>query len=153
MGLYRNEQLYAIQTDHLGTPRLITNEDNKPVWQWAYSGFGNNKPIGVLQGQANPDHAASKPALEFDLRFPGQIADSETGLFYNYFRSHQPGQGRHSQSDPLGLDGELNRFSYIVANPLRYSDPIGLWLFSIGGQGSVSSSPVTASAGGGCDGR
>ena len=68
VGLYRNEHLYAIHTDHLGTPRLITNEQNQPVWQWAYSAFGNNKPTGVLQArgiqalQVRPMQHSSKQA-------------------------------------------------------------------------------------------
>ncbi|MGH6624940.1 MAG: DUF6531 domain-containing protein, partial [Burkholderiaceae bacterium] len=49
IGMYRGSQFYAIHPDHLGTPRLITNEDNKPVWQWPYSAFGNNKPTGILK--------------------------------------------------------------------------------------------------------
>ena len=46
IGMYRNGKFFAIHTDHLGTPRLMTDQDNKPVWQWPYSAFGNNKPTG-----------------------------------------------------------------------------------------------------------
>jgi RHS repeat-associated protein len=60
------------------------------------------------------------------LRFPGQYADSETGLFYNYFRSYQATQGRYTQNDPIGLDGGLNRFTYVEGNPLSLIDPEGL---------------------------
>jgi RHS repeat-associated protein len=61
-----------------------------------------------------------------NLRFPGQYADSETGLFYNYFRSYQPNQGRYTQNDPIGLGGGWNRFGYVEGNPLRHPDPFGL---------------------------
>jgi RHS repeat-associated protein len=60
------------------------------------------------------------------LRFPGQYADSETGLFYNYYRTYQPTQGRYTQADPIGLDGGWNRFGYVEANPLSWIDPEGL---------------------------
>jgi RHS repeat-associated protein len=61
-----------------------------------------------------------------NLRFPGQYADSETGLFYNYFRSYQAAQGRYTQNDPIGMDGGLNRLGYVDANPLSFFDAFGL---------------------------
>lgn len=60
------------------------------------------------------------------LRFPGQYFDQETGLHYNYFRDYDPSTGRYIESDPIGLDGGLNTYSYSELNPLRYIDPLGL---------------------------
>ena len=54
IGMYRGGKFYAIHADHLGTPRLTTDETKAPVWQWPYSGFGNNKPTGVLQATGKP---------------------------------------------------------------------------------------------------
>ncbi|UUZ65161.1 hypothetical protein LP417_11255 [Polaromonas sp. P1-6] len=135
VGMYRNGKFFAIHTDHLGTPRLITNEQNQPVWQWPYSAFGNNQPTGVLKATANPKAAmtnqpvllrATNPGTEFDLRFPGQIADSEAGQFYNYFRTYDPKTGRYLQFDPIGLHGGLNRINYADQNALSRIDPRGL---------------------------
>ena len=60
------------------------------------------------------------------MRFPGQIADAETGQFYNYFRTYQQEQGRYTQGDPIGLSGGLSRFGYVGGNALGFSDPQGL---------------------------
>ena len=135
VGFYRNSRFFAIHTDHLGTPRLVTDNTNKVVWQWAYSGFGGNKPMGVLKPTTSATGAftnqpvllaTQNPAAVLDLRFPGQMADVETGLFYNYFRSYRPADGRYTQNDPIGLSGGLNRYAYVEGNPISYSDPLGL---------------------------
>lgn len=129
IGLYRNDRLYAVQSDHLGTPRVVTDQRNEPVWQWPYSGFGDNKPVGVLNFR-DKDRAKElkgrKPLVEVNLRFPGQYFDEEAGLTYNLMRTYDQRNGRYSQADPVGLDGGWNRFAYVSADPLRHVDPRGL---------------------------
>lgn len=146
VGMYRNGKFFAIHTDHLGTPRLMTDSPNKPVWQWPYSAFGNNKPTGILKPTTSASGAftnqpnllaTSAPAAILDLRFPGQMADEETGLFYNYFRTYQPAQGRYTQNDPIGMEGGLNRYAYANGAPTMYTDPLGLWSATVGAYAGV----------------
>jgi RHS repeat-associated protein len=107
-------QVYYIHSDHLNSPRLITDAANKLVWQWDQSDpFGNNVP-------------ASGTAFEFNLRFPGQYFDRETNLFYNYFREYDPSTGRYIESDPIGLAAGPNTYAYVANQPTRYTDPLGL---------------------------
>ena len=132
IGLYSNGRFYSIHSDHLNTPRLIKDDAGQVVWQWPYSGFGENKPSGILQ--ATPNAAApggmqlkaTAPAITFNLRMAGQYFDEESNLSYNYFRTYQASQGRYTQNDPIGLAGGLNRFTYVEGNPLMYTDSRGL---------------------------
>ncbi len=50
------------------------------------------------------------------LRFAGQQFDAESGTHYNYFRDYDPVLGRYLQSNPIGLAGGLNSYSYVGAN-------------------------------------
>ncbi|CAN7172247.1 hypothetical protein LJR139_000252 [Variovorax paradoxus] len=126
-----NGATYAVHSDHLNTPRRLSNDSGQPVWQWSYSAFGEDKPTIAKNRFANLDitpnpGTTSLSEVKFNLRYPGQYADEESGLFYNYFRSYDARTGRYSQPDPIGLDGGWNRFGYVDANPLLLTDPMGL---------------------------
>lgn len=64
--------------------------------------------------------------VTYNMRFPGQCYQAETGLNYNYFRDFDPAVGRYVESDPLGLPGGLNTYTYVGGNPIQYMDPYGL---------------------------
>ena len=82
----------------------------------------------VWDRQARPfgETISLSGTADLPLRFPGQYYDSETGLHYNYFRDYDPSTGRYVQSDPTGLLGGLNTYVYVLDNPIRLTDPLGL---------------------------
>ena len=108
--------VYYIHTDHLNTPRVVLNTANVVRWNWLAEPFGTTAP------NTNPSGAGP---FTFNLRFPGQYADSEAGLLYNMARYYDPSIGRYTQSDPIGLAGGINTYSYVGGNPLSYVDPTG----------------------------
>jgi RHS repeat-associated protein len=114
----KNNTIYTIDTDHLNTPRQLKDASGKVVWNWNSANFGNLKP------NEDPDGDGNK--VTFNLRYPGQYYDKETGLHYNYFRDYNPATGRYVQSDPIGLAGGINTYAYVGGNPLSFSDPMGL---------------------------
>jgi RHS repeat-associated protein len=88
------------------------------IWKW------ESDPFGAAPANDNPDGDSVK--FSYNLRFPGQYYDAETGKHYNYFRDYDPGTGRYVESDPIGLDGGLNTYTYVGQNPLVGLDPYGL---------------------------
>jgi RHS repeat-associated protein len=127
-----NGTRYAVMADHLHTPRRLQQTNLITNWQWAYSAFGEEPPTQRKYRFANnsafPNLGETTTAnpLNFNLRYPGQVADAESNLFYNHHRTYDPRQGRYTQSDPIGLQGGWNRFAYVDSNPLVYIDPEGL---------------------------
>jgi RHS repeat-associated protein len=70
----------------------------------------------------------NSPRSDNDVRFPGQICDDETGLYYNWNRYYSPLLGRYFQADPLGVQGgDYNIYRYANGNPIMYIDPYGLY--------------------------
>ena len=110
--------LYYVQTDHLGTPVLMTDEQGVKVWS------ASHDPFGLAAVDEDPDGDGQNVSL--NVRFPGQYYDDETGLHYNYFRYYDPETGRYLTSDPIELRGGLNTYTYVEGNPTRYSDYYGL---------------------------
>jgi len=108
---------YAIETDHLGTPRLLTDATQQPRWRWTSPPFGDVPP---------DDDPAGLAPVSFNLRFPGQYYDRESGLSYNWHRYYDAETGRYVQSDPIGLAGGINTYAYVGGNPVSYTDPAGL---------------------------
>jgi RHS repeat-associated protein len=82
---------FYYHNDHLGTPQVLTDENQAVVWQGEYSPFG--------------DVTETVAVVEQNLRFPGQYYDQETELHYNYYRTYDPQTGRYVTSDPIGLGG------------------------------------------------
>ena len=109
--------IYPIYSDHLNTPRLITDAANRTVWEWPLDTFGAGAP------NENPSGLG---VFSFNLRFPGQYFDAETGLHYNYFRDYDPSVGRYVESDPIGLRGGIDTYAMSAFAPLRWSDLFGL---------------------------
>jgi len=110
--------IYFIHVDHLDTPRLVANNQGQTVWRW-----DQQEPFGVTVPDENPSGLG---AFEFPLRFPGQYADKETNLAYNYNRDYDAAIGRYAESDPIGLRAGLNTYAYVDSKPLLFSDEFGL---------------------------
>ncbi|MDT4331882.1 RHS repeat domain-containing protein [Methylomonas sp. MED-D] len=108
-----------LHTDALGSPSDASNSQGNVVWRWTHEAFGATAP--------NQDPDGNGQITQLNLRFPGQYYDAETGLHYNMHRYYQPKTGRYISSDPIGVLGGINTYTYALNNPLRWTDPLGLY--------------------------
>ncbi len=113
-----SDTIYYLHTDHLMTPRFATDSGGNIVWRWEGEAFGDTL------SKSDPDGNGKDVVV--NLRFAGQYYDSESQLYYNYFRYYDPTAGRYITSDPIGLDGGLNTYAYVDGNPLYWTDYYGL---------------------------
>jgi RHS repeat-associated protein len=97
---------------------VVVDRQNRVRWRWLAEPFGTTAP------ETDPSGLG---VFTQNLRFPGQYADQESGLFYNYHRYYNSAGGQYTQSDPIGLAGGINTYSYVDGNPLSFYDPYGLF--------------------------
>lgn len=114
-------QVRHIHTDHLGTPRELTDAAGRVTWAASYRAWGNVLRVEQDESDANDDALAQAQPI----RFLGQYHDSETGLHYNRFRYYDPDVGRFASQDPIGLMGGFNNYQY-APSPVSWIDPAGL---------------------------
>jgi RHS repeat-associated protein len=92
--------------------------DNAIMWRW------DQDPFGTAVPNQNPQALGT---FVYNLRFPGQYYDPETGLNYNYSRDYDPTVGRYVESDPIGLQGgSYSTYAYANLDPISNVDPPGL---------------------------
>ncbi|HSB97277.1 MAG TPA: RHS repeat-associated core domain-containing protein [Spongiibacteraceae bacterium] len=139
------KRLTYIHTDHLNTPRAMTDTTRRIVWRWEQDAFGLLYPLNDPDGDRFNNN--------LDLGFPGQLRDAETSLFYNINRYYDPVMGRYTQPDPIGLLGGLNPYAYVESNPISYFDRFGLdktrYINTAGGR-SLLNGPTNGNWGGKC---
>jgi RHS repeat-associated protein len=103
---------YFYQNDNLGTPQRLTSADGTKVWQVFSEAFGRSN--------------VSFSDMENNIRFPGQYYDVEIDVVYNYYRYYNYDSGRYIESDPIGIRGGINFFSYTSNKPTSMVDRLGL---------------------------
>ena len=102
--------------DHLGSSSVSYRSDGGQTATQRYYPWGTIRP--------GPDNA-----LPTDYGFTGQKLDVSAGLMYYGARYYDAALGRFIQPDTIvpepGNPQSLNRYSYVLNNALKYTDPTG----------------------------
>jgi RHS repeat-associated protein len=127
-GYAANNGLFYVHTDHLGSTTLTTDNTGAKVAEQRFYPFGATRYTYGTQ--------------ETDFNFTGQrldILDPTGNLLYYGSRYYDPLLRRFIQADSVvpgpGNPQTLNRYSYVVNNPLRFADPNGYMPSQCGGLG------------------
>ena len=120
-------------TDHLGSTAVTAD--------------GSGTKYGELRYKAWGETRFSEGTTPTMYRFTGQHLNESIGLYFHKARYYDPALGRFIQPDTIvpqpANPQSLNRFSYVLNNPVRYMDPSGhaledgygiLWRFTSSGE-------------------
>lgn len=105
-------QVYYYVRDFPGSVIGLINSSNTLVNNYEYEPFG-------------ADGLGSTATVSNTLKFAARPIDSETGLYYVRARYYDPQIGRFVSEDPIGLAGGINRYSYVLNDPVNQRDPSG----------------------------
>ncbi len=97
--------------DALGSTVALADSSGALSTRYTYSPYGATTAEG--------------PASSNTYQYTGRENDG-TGLYYYRARYYDPAKGRFISSDPIGLAGGLNTYTYVENNPLSFTDPFGL---------------------------
>jgi RHS repeat-associated protein len=122
-----------LSADHLGSTRLVTGVGPSVSRCYDYLPFGEEMTSGVdgRTGCYETGTQTTVPGVT-SIKFTGKERDAETGLDYFGARYNSSSMGRFMSPDPLGgslADPQsLNRYAYVLNNPLRFTDPTGMYV-------------------------
>lgn len=120
-----------LHKDHLGSITTITDEQGLITEQQSYDPHGKrrNSDWTDIITASNTTPAS----VTTDRGYTGHEHIDEVGLIHMNGRVYDPNLGRFISADPYiqaPLNSQsLNRYSYVMNNPLSYTDPSGFWSF------------------------
>ncbi len=122
-------QINYTTTDHLGSPRIITNGIGQVQSRRDFMPFGEDMQPTVGNRSANVEYTAGDQVRQ---KFTGYQKDDETKLDFAEARMYENRYGRFTAVDPLLASGKsanpqsFNRYIYVGNNPLLLVDRNGL---------------------------
>jgi RHS repeat-associated protein len=119
VAMNRNGVVYYLHGDHLGSTSLATTAGGGEV--------PDSRTLYYPYGQVR--WPAGGSTLPTDYTFTGQRDEAGLGLMDYHARFYDPYLGRFISADTIvpepGNPQDLNRYSYVLGNPLKYRDPSG----------------------------
>ncbi len=112
--------------DHLGSPRIITDNVGKVIARKDFNAFGDE-----TSSAQRTELLGYKPE-EIRQDYTGYQKDDESGLEFAQARYYNNKHGRFTSVDPLTASANVkdpqtfNRYSYAMNSPYKFTDPLGL---------------------------
>jgi RHS repeat-associated protein len=121
-----------VHLDHLGTPRLITADNGQRVSYHDYYPFGDERSPVLQETAGGFDREDPMKYTGHERDFAGgQGREDSNYIDYMHARYYAAGIARFLSVDPIGGNPyrpqTWNRYSYALNNPLRYTDPTGMY--------------------------
>jgi RHS repeat-associated protein len=139
-------QTCYLSVDHLGSVRMVTDQNGNVVARHDFLPFGEEVPGGAAG--RNSQWGAADGMYQ---RFTGQIRDQQTGLDYFNARYFGPALGRFTGADPENAGADpmnpqtWNAYAYVGNSPLVFTDPNGQFLEAA--SAGASGGPIGAGIG------
>ena len=95
----------------LGSNIVLTDDNQTVLARYEYDVFG------AIRNETGTSDNTRK--------FTGKEFDADSNLYYYRARYYDPYIGRFTQRDPVGQG--VNWYAYTANNPLKYTDPTGMW--------------------------
>jgi RHS repeat-associated protein len=129
--LKQTPQASYLTADHLGSPRVVTDEAGNVVSRHDYMAFGSeaSDTIGNVANRTTAQGYQQED--EIRKQYTGYERDDESGLDFAQARYYNSSHGRFTSVDPLTASANLknpqtfNRYSYVLNSPYKFVDPLG----------------------------
>ena len=114
IAIERGTNRYLVATDPVGSPiAAYDTVTTAIVLQRSYDAYGR---LTTTSG-----------TLDLPIGYAGGLTDPTTGLTRFGQRDYDPDTGRFTAPDPILYGGgQLNLYTYVNANPISHTDPLGL---------------------------
>nr|VFJ59838.1 MAG: RHS repeat-associated core domain-containing protein [Candidatus Kentron sp. DK] len=128
-GVPQPDETRYLHRDNLGSIDTITDGRGNIVERMSYEAFGQRR-AGDWRSADDPLAGIILPVFT-NRGFTGHEHVDEMGLIHMNGRVYDPGLGRFLSADPNiqspYSSQSYNRYSYVLNNPLKYSDPSGFF--------------------------
>lgn len=117
----RGSSVYYYHTNHLGSTMALSDAAGAIIERVDYDAYGQPTFFdadGIVLDQSSIGNT---------ILFTGREFEYETETFFLRSRTMHPITGRFNQKDPIGFVNGMNDYSYVLSNPIVYTDKMGLY--------------------------
>lgn len=144
-----SEEVNYLVKDHLGSTELIVSDTGTVIQAMSFD------PFGARRNDLNFASLTTASIVNFDVSvttrgFTGHEGLDGVGLIHMNGRVYDPRLGRFISADPIVQaptnTQNLNRYAYVLNNPLSYTDPSGHFFKKFAGL--IAGAALTIATGG-----